>query len=105
MAAVALGTTHAVAADWTVRAYLMDFEPRALTVAVGDSVTWVNATPARHYVQFERDPRDGRGAPWRWELARAPVTVTVRAPGRYPYLCPIHGMYGTLVVEPADGGR
>lgn len=95
----------AAAADWTVQTYLDSFEPHTLTVAEGDTVTWVNRTPARHYVQFERDPRDGAAVPWQRELAREPVTLTARVAGRYPYRCPIHGMYGTLVVLAADGAQ
>lgn len=91
----------AAAADWTVDTYTAAFVPDRLTVAVGDTVTWVSRAPARHVLIFEGDPEGaGRGAV-QHGLAGTAYTVTVRAPGRYRYRCAIHGMYAELVVVPA----
>jgi len=108
LAAALAGTAGAApgaAADWTVYAYTTAFEPDRLTVAVGDTVTWVNATPARHLLVFTGDPTGAGGAEVQAGLERAPFAMTVTAPGRYPYHCPIHAMYAVLVVAPAAGGR
>lgn len=101
-AAVAAGS--ACAAEWTVRTYTTAFEPDRLTVAVGDTVTWVNQTPARHLLVFAGDPTGAGRAEVQQGLERAPFAMTVRVPGRYPYRCPIHAMYAVLVVAPAPGG-
>jgi plastocyanin len=93
----------AAGADWTVRTYTTQFQPDTLTVAAGDTVTWVNETPAKHLLEFTGDPT-GAGAEVRQGLAREPFAMTVRAPGRYPYHCAIHGMYAVLVVTPAPAG-
>jgi len=104
VAALAVAGPAAGAADWTVHAYTAAFQPDTLTVAVGDSVTWVNETPARHLLQFSGDPTGAGAAGVQVGLARAPYVMTVRAPGRFPYRCPIHAMYAVLVVAPGAGG-
>ncbi len=93
-------TGVAAGAEWTVHTYTSAFQPDTLTVAVGDTVTWVNETPAKHLLMFDTDPA-GAGAGFQQGLAREPYSMTVRVPGRYPYQCAIHGMYAVLVVTPA----
>lgn len=97
-----LAPAPATAADWVVNVYSDAFDPPRLAAAVGDTVTWVRRTPARHDVRFSGDPGGGPGALHR-SLGTAPVTVTLRRAGRFPYVCAIHGMRGVLEVAPAPG--
>jgi plastocyanin len=101
VALAVMGATTAAAAGWTVDTYTAVFAPDTLTVAVGDTVTWLNRTPARHLLIFAGDP-EGRGrSEVQQGLAGEPYVITVKVPGRYPYRCAIHGMYAELVVVPA----
>jgi plastocyanin len=81
------------------------FLPDAVTVTVGDTVTWTNTSSGDfHNVHFDdgsfempADPIDG---PWS-------VYKPFDAPGTYTYYCEAHvdlGMRGTVVVNPASPG-
>jgi plastocyanin len=97
--------------DGTVTVDIEDFQfqPGEITVAAGESVTWVNQDSAPHAVWSE-ERRTGERA---WQsvggdpMARAPEnlaaeeasTCTFPAPGTYAYLCGIHNtMVGSIVV-------
>jgi plastocyanin/mono/diheme cytochrome c family protein len=72
------------------------FTPAELTVAVGDTVTWINKDPFPHTVSSRRGHFHSEDVPagGRW-------TFTPGAAGRFPYVCTLHpGMEGTLIVEP-----
>lgn len=90
-----------------------EFEPAALHVPVGTTVTWTNHSDRSHTIstaardpatkQFAQVPRAAR--PWRsgdvqpGAVFRRRLTV----PGRYVYYCRYHArdqMIGTIVVEP-----
>jgi len=81
-----------------VRTIAMDgtaFTPAQATVAVGDTVTWVNNDPFPHNVASARLPiHSGDMQPGqRW-------TFRPTAAGRFDYECTLHpGMRGTLIVE------
>jgi plastocyanin len=85
------------------------FQPSEITVAAGESVTWVNQDSAPHAVWSEERSTGERA----WQsvggdpMARAPEnlaadeasTCTFPAPGTYAYLCGIHNtMVGSIVV-------
>ncbi|MEA2320591.1 MAG: hypothetical protein QOD81_441 [Solirubrobacteraceae bacterium] len=91
-AAPAAGTTAGAA----VQIAGFDFKPKALTVSVGQTVTWRNADPAEHNV--EQSPTGFRSA----GMARgADYARTFSQPGRYPYICSLHpGMRGLVTVKP-----
>ncbi len=79
------------------------FEPAALTVETGSTVTWAwVAGPVTHNVTFA-DATSGDRSSGTYERAFA-------AAGSFPYLCTIHGqaMSGTITVEdepaPDTGG-
>ncbi|GAB2975597.1 cupredoxin domain-containing protein [Nocardioides montaniterrae] len=63
------------------------FSPSALTVDVGDTVTWTNHDPAPHDVtvtsgpQTVHSPMLSRGQSW---------TFTFQRPGTYSYICSVH---------------
>lgn len=70
------------------------FEPAALSVAVGSTVTWTNDGSAPHTVKWSdgtsESPNLGSGATYE---------RTFDAAGEYPYVCGIHGsMKGTITV-------
>jgi len=100
-----LAAATAGAADWTVDVYADGFSPATLTLAPGDRVTWVNRSPVPHEMAFTGDPTGaGRTNP-RWPLGTEPVVLRVAGPGRFPYRCNWHGIYGVLDVRPpAPGG-
>ncbi len=87
----------------TVDTNEFSFTPAAVTVTVGEAVTWENTGSARHTVTPDVEP----GTPEPWVSQRiAPeetFVVTLSAPGTYAYFCSIHPdrMLGTVTVEPA----
>jgi len=80
---------------YTVTMEGMKFQPQVLTVAVGDTVIWVNKDLVAHTATDPDGTFDSKLiAPDKsWKL-------TVRKPGDFPYVCTYHPtMKGTLKVE------
>lgn len=78
------------------------FEPAAIVVALGASVTWTNSDNFTHSIQFDGDPAPG--------TVVAPGASTVRRfdePGTFDYLCAFHpqDMHGTVFVTTAPGSE
>ena len=73
-----------------------DFEPRAIVVKAGETVTWTNEDGVAHNaVAKDGDgPRSelfGEGGTYSWKAA---------TPGTIEYVCTVHpGMDGTITVE------
>jgi plastocyanin len=71
------------------------YDPKEITVNVGDTVTWVNQDAPQHDVvadkgEFKSDLFD-KGASFSFTFTTA---------GTYPYHCSIHpGMVGTVIVK------
>ena len=71
------------------------YDPKQITVNVGDTVTWVNQDAPKHDVvadsgEFKSSLFD-KGQSWSFTFAKA---------GTYPYHCSIHpGMIGTVIVQ------
>ena len=81
--------THSVAIDGT------QFQPAALTVKLGDSVTWTNKDPFPHTVTSTAGSFDSReiapGKSWRYTAIKK---------GEFAYVCVFHPtMKATLKVE------
>jgi len=82
-------TTHKVVIDGT------RFQPEDLTVAVGDSIVWVNDDPFPHTATstaggFDSD-EIASSKSWTFKAAKA---------GDFPYVCTLHrNMKGTLHVK------
>jgi len=71
------------------------FQPAALTVKVGDTVTWTNTGNAPHSVKWD----DGTPASAPLAKGGAPYQRTFDAPGTFTYACGIHGsMKGSITV-------
>lgn len=75
------------------------FQPAALTITAGDTVTWTNHDTAPHDVQITYGPAGAhspllsKGASW---------SFTFTAAGSYTYVCSVHpGMAARLVVRAA----
>ena len=71
------------------------FEPQALTVKIGDTVTWVNKDPFPHTATSREGGFDSKeiapGQSWRYTTTRL---------GVFPYVCTLHPtMKGTLTVQ------
>jgi plastocyanin len=99
---VPLGTTAANGSGEgvTVTASDFSFSPAAVTVSVGESVTWVLGEGAHTTTSGTAPDRDGT---WDQALtADAPFSFTFEEPGSYAYFCRFHAdfMSGTVTVEP-----
>jgi plastocyanin len=92
--AVAAAAGSTAAAEHTVVIEGVKFEPEAITVARGDSVTWVNKDPFPH-TATAKGVFDSKEIPpdksWKW---------TARKAGEYSYVCTLHPtMKGTVTVK------
>lgn len=92
-----LSTSGAAAATATVKVVNYGFKPRALTVTLGNSVKWKNASTRTHTAT----PK----VSWSWGsvTVAAGTTSNAVAPtqaGTFPYFCSIHPtkMKGTITV-------
>lgn len=118
VAVACLWTLPAHAADQTVELHDNEFRPAVLTVAAGDTITWLWRGENPHGVRVVRSTEEGteqvyeshegcgvatpeacgtQGTSKRWKPSE---------PGDYRFYCPVHGtevigMTGTLTVEPA----
>jgi plastocyanin len=98
MAILATGT--AFAADESVAIAGFAFDPAAVTVSVGDSVTWTNGDGVGHTAtadggSFDTGTIGGGGSD----------SVTFSTAGTFAYHCTIHpAMTGTITVQAAAGG-
>ena len=69
------------------------FQPKALTIKVGDSVVWVNRDPFPHTATSEAFDSKVIAAGSSW-------TYTAKAPDEFPYVCTLHPtMKATLRVR------
>ncbi|AHH15814.1 putative copper-binding protein [Nocardia nova SH22a] len=81
----------------TVDVRKMKFSPDAVTVKVGDTVTWKFSDKVPHAVQGIGDSAMGINSPI-FDNGEWSYTFTV--PGSYRYLCPLHPeMRGTVTVQ------
>ena len=73
------------------------FEPVAITVSAGSTVTWTNSDNFTHSVQLA----DGADEPRLMQPGQT-ATITFDEPGTYPYLCHLHpqDMQGVVTVTP-----
>lgn len=86
-AALAIGllAVPAQAAEFTVTIRDFNFEPAALELAAGDTITFVNEDSAPH-TATAKDGAFDTGTLAKGESA----TVTVAAAGTYEYICDLH---------------
>jgi plastocyanin len=84
----------AQAAEHVVTIEGVKFEPAAITLSRGDTVTWVNKDPFPHTVT-------ARGAFDSGEIAAGKSwKLTSRVAGTFEYVCTLHpNMKGTLIVK------
>jgi plastocyanin len=91
------------------------YTPSTLTITVGDSVTWMNASQDYHNVHADDNSfrcangcdGDGHGGDGDPSYSAWQFTITFTKPGPVPFHCDIHGsmgMVGTITVNPAAGG-
>jgi plastocyanin len=70
------------------------FEPKAIQVDAGESVTWTNEDNFTHTVQVDgqEDNKVGKGES---------VSITFDTPGTYSYVCTLHSkdMDGEVIVK------
>lgn len=99
LTALFIGAAPASAASHHITISTYAYHPGALTVAVGDTVTWTNLDSVAHDVTVTRgpalfhSPMLSQGQSWSY-------TFTVAGP--YNYICSVHpDMTATLTVTPA----
>jgi plastocyanin len=94
---VVTGNTAALAEEVPAGIEDYEYQPAALTVAEGDTVTWTNSDHAPHTVTSEGSgpldsPNMQMGDTWSFTFTQA---------GTYPYYCVIHpDMQGSVEVTP-----
>jgi len=99
LAAGALASQGAPAADAGVQIDQYAFLPQRITVKPGTTVTWTNDDDAPHTIAssakvFKSRPLDTGDK----------FSFTFTTPGTYAYFCSVHPqMTGTIVVEPSSG--
>lgn len=78
------------------------FQPIAIVVAVGATVTWTNSDNFTHSVQLEGDP-----APGAVMAPGASTSHTFDEPGTFAYVCAFHpqNMKGTVIVTTGAGSE
>src|SRR5688500_18042786 len=99
------GTTGGGAYEYPV----MSFSPQALTIALGDTVTFVNAGGVHNVYAEDGSFRcaqgcDGQGGNGALSGESWSATVAFDTPGSFPYICQAHagmGMRGTITVQGA----
>jgi plastocyanin len=103
---------------------VLQFYPAAISVNVGDAITWMNPTPEIHTVTFlapgQERPQFNRSDPMQGQRQGSDqidgtaylnsgvlelndsFTATAAQPGAYEYLCLVHELQvGSVVVNPA----
>lgn len=94
-AALALLCAPAFAADHAIAIKGTSFEPNAVTVAVGDTVTFTNTNRAQHTATAD----DGSFDTGRLKMGET-ATVTMETAGTVAFKCTVHpGMRGTIEVK------
>lgn len=84
------------------------FQPQTLTIAVGDTVRWVNGDGTYHTTTSRGEDGAANGDLWQGILGSEGATYehTFDEVGTFPYFCQPHAsfMEGTIVVTEADTG-
>ena len=104
LAVLMLGLSNAaLAEDHSVTARSTHFDPVAIKIAPGDSVTWSNMSG--HNTHFEKGNIPEGVEPWKTDIG-ADVSHTFDTEGVYLYKCDPHfalGMVGAIIVgEPSN---
>jgi plastocyanin len=91
----AAGEAPTKSTDHTIVIDSVRFEPQALTLKIGDTVTWVNKDPFPHTATSQVGGFDSReiapGQSWQYTMTK---------PGVFPYVCALHPtMKATLTVQ------
>lgn len=82
----------------TVQIATFTFDPEAVTVPSGSTVTWVNEDATRHTVTAGTEQEPGDLFDEEVDEVGDEVTVTFDEPGTYEYFCVLHP-FMTGVVE------
>jgi plastocyanin len=102
-AALALATPAAAANHVVQVLASAEFQPKTVTIAVGDSVTWINDNTGTHDVRADDNS-------FSTPLADSfTFTHTFTEAGTKGYYCTVHGvpgvgMFGTVIVQGGDDG-
>ena len=90
----ATGPSEPVATTQVTMAKSYRFDPKAVEIKAGQSVTWTNDDNFTHTVKVEgrEDHKVGRGES---------VSIRFGKPGTYDYVCTLHShdMHGTVIVK------
>ena len=96
LALLALPLVAFAATTATITVKDFAFQPKTVTIRVGDTVTWANADTTTHTVTSNGNWDTGGFAPG------TSRSITFGTAGTYPYFCNLHSiMFGTVVVLPS----
>lgn len=72
-----------------------EFEPRDVTISVGEAVRWVNTGGIAHSVEFPGDSAaPGAASSSNVMMPKGSYTKVFTTPGTYEYSCRFHGVSG-----------
>jgi plastocyanin len=95
LVAVAIVASPASAADIEVKIGNFTFNPKQITVNVGDTVVWINHDDIPHTVASQTQAFRSKALD-----TDDKFSFTFATPGTYPYFCALHPqMTGTIVVK------
>ncbi|MBC7712198.1 MAG: cupredoxin domain-containing protein [Rhizobacter sp.] len=89
-----LFSMNAFAKEYEMKMKSMSYDPKTLTIAVGDSVKWTNGTYTKH---------TATGKDWDTGMVKPQTEskpIVFNKPGKYDFHCLVHGsaMKGTITV-------
>lgn len=93
-------TSAALAASHTVNMKSISFDPKKLTIKVGDTVEWKNLSYTPHSATSDDSTaKDSSFDTGLIEPKKTTKKVTFSKPGTFMYHCSIHGRAMTATVE------
>ena len=93
-------STDLFAGEWFIETSPTDYYPSRLKAETGDKVTWVNKDMVAHEMDFDGNPADSAEENLYLYLPIGKnISMEITRPGRYPYKCSWHGMFGVIEVK------
>ncbi|MBI4715859.1 MAG: cupredoxin domain-containing protein [Nitrospirae bacterium] len=88
------------ARDWLIETTTENFYPIRITAQIGDQIQWKNLDMVSHEIVFTGNPTFTGEKSIHFFLPKGKtVSITLEKPGRYPYKCRWHGMFGEIEVR------
>ncbi|MFQ5470482.1 MAG: plastocyanin/azurin family copper-binding protein [Gammaproteobacteria bacterium] len=92
------------AKEWVIKTTPTQYIPSAISINLGDNVTWINNDWVLHEISFSVNPLNLNKEKYRRTIARGKSTkIRFDHVGRYEYICRWHGMRGVIEVFAQTG--